>query len=98
MSTCLPFRIQRSLFRRLKDLIKKYGGRVPKREKSSSEGEGSSFKQPLVMALIDAMRFNEEFANDYRLIAQTIMRESDSGKVKRGFGGTPQTEGDSKQK
>ena len=78
-------------FCRLKELLKLYGrpGTKLKRKKASSDDETPApkvEKVDYITALIDAMRLNEAFGNDYKLMAQFLIDDSNIKKGKKGFG------------
>jgi hypothetical protein len=77
---------------RLKELIKRYGSQsaIPKRKKRGSNDEEVDDSKPTkgtyISNLIDVMRQNELFANDYQKVAVALQEELLAVKNKKGFG------------
>ena len=78
---------------RLKELLKLYGSpdtKLKRRKTTDSESPNGTpqkiEKTDYITTLLDVLRLNENFGNDYKVMAQFLMNDSNTTKGKKGFG------------
>ena len=77
---------------RLKELLKLYGSpdtKLKRRKTTDSEspnGTPKIEKTDYITTLLDVLRLSDDFGNDYKMMAQFLMNDSNTTKGKKGFG------------